>query len=161
MKAEIINQRLRFILLLLSTLALLVTLADLWLQNHNQSWVQFIPWALGGAGLTASIANLIWPGKNTVLALRGVMTLLVLGGLTGMVIHLKGNLEFQQEIHPTAALESFWLNAIKGAAPILAPGALIFAALVAILATYQHPALVGQDEESKISQLEREGAEKV
>ena len=42
---------------------------------------------------------------------------------------------------PNAALMDAVLNGLKGASPLLAPGTLIFAALLALIATYRHPAL--------------------
>lgn len=141
MKPDIFERRLRTFLLLLGGMAMIVTLIELWLQNHLQSPLQFIPWGLCGLGLVTLLAALIRPSKATFITLRVAMLVVALGGTIGILIHLNENFEFQKEIHPNvAALDSFWV-AFKGAAPLLAPGSLIFAALVAIAATYHHPVL--------------------
>ncbi|MDB5082736.1 MAG: hypothetical protein JWP00_4660 [Chloroflexi bacterium] len=139
--AEGFDRRLRRFLFILAALALVITLVELWLQDHTKELLQLLPWGLAGLGLLALLAALVRPNKATLLILRVVMVVLALGGLVGIGVHLNGNLHFQQEIHPTQRLGDFFVAALKGAAPLLAPGALSFAALVALAATYHHPAL--------------------
>jgi hypothetical protein len=141
LNADIIDRRLRRFLLLLAAMALVVTLIELWLQNHTQELLQFLPWVLCGLGLLALLFALLRPTRLSLLILRGVMVVVGLGSLVGIAVHLLRTLDFQQEIHPTQALGDFFVAALKGAAPLLAPGALLFAALVALVATYHHPAL--------------------
>jgi hypothetical protein len=141
MSADAIVARLRLFLLSLSFLSLVVTLTELLLEEHYQELLQLIPFVLGGAGLLALVAALLRPGRATLLALRGVMAGVALGGIIGTGIHLLENAEFAQEIRPNAALGAVLGEALKGAAPLLAPGALIFAALLALAATYYHPLL--------------------
>lgn len=141
MSSEIVIQRLRRFLLILAGLALLTTLAELWLQDHYKSLTQLIPWGLGGVGLVALLVAGFLPRFLTLWLLRLVMAGLALGGLGGMLIHLIENFEFQRDIHPGANLSDIWLATLKGAAPLLAPGALVFAALIAIAATWKHPLL--------------------
>lgn len=140
MTAERIESRLRHGLMMLAMLAMLATLADLWLHDHANEPLQLIPYILCGAGLIALATVLFRPEKSTLLALRGVMTIVALGGLLGVVIHLWRNLEFEQEIRPNAAMSDLLIHALKGASPALAPGVMVFASLVALAATYAHPA---------------------
>ncbi len=56
------------------------------------------------------------------------------------------NLSFEQEVRPNAEMGDMVMNALKGASPLLAPGALVFAGLLAIAATYYHPALAGRNQ---------------
>ena len=137
---ETVESRLRRFLLL-TALVLLATLAELVLEEHTEEALQMLPFALCGAGLLAVAAAFLSPQRATLLGLRVVMLVVGIGGLVGIGVHLYNNFEFEQEIRPNAsALEAF-MDAIKGAAPLLAPGTLIFAALLAAAATYDHPEL--------------------
>ncbi len=69
------------------------------------------------------------------------MVIVGLGGLTGMSIHMLENFSFERDIRPNAALLDTLVATLKGAAPLLAPGVLVFAAMIALAATYYHPAL--------------------
>ncbi len=73
--------------------------------------------------------------------MRIAMLVTVAGGVFGMAIHLYTNFTFEQDIRPNAAVGDLILSTLKGAAPLLAPGILVFAALIALIATYYHPLL--------------------
>jgi hypothetical protein len=73
--------------------------------------------------------------------LRIAMVIVGLGGMIGMGIHMLENFTFEQDIRPNEALIDTLVATLKGAAPFLAPGVLVFAAIVALAATYYHPAL--------------------
>lgn len=83
------------------------------------------------------MAAALWrPGPGVRLALRGVMALLIVGSLVGGVMHLAGNATFAQEIQPNAGAAEIWIAALKGAAPLLAPGILALAGVLGLAATY-------------------------
>ena len=145
MTSQIVEQRLRWFLLSLAGFVFLGTVVELWLEEHTESATQFIPFVLCGLGFLAVVAALINPNRVTLLALRGVMGLVALGGLFGVYEHLEHNLAFELEIRPTATVTAVLLDALKGASPMLAPGILALTALIAIAATYYHPALGGRD----------------
>ena len=117
------------------------TVVELFLAKHTEDPVQFVPFVLCGVGLIAVVATLLRPRRATLMALRGVMGLLMLGSLLGMYEHLANNFAFGLEMRPSAAWSDVWFEALRGAAPLLAPGILALAAIIAIAATYQHPAL--------------------
>ncbi|MEA2574995.1 MAG: hypothetical protein QOH93_2293 [Chloroflexia bacterium] len=142
---EAIENRLRRFLLLLSTLTLAATTVELWLEDHTGELLQWVPFVLCGAGLVTLAAALFRPQKATLVALRIVMTFVALGGLAGTVVHLLYNFAFEREVRPTAPIGDVLMSAIKGADPLLAPGVLLFAGLLAIAATYYHPALGERD----------------
>jgi hypothetical protein len=64
------------------------------------------------------------------------------GGLLEIGLHLWNNFGFEREIRPNAAMGDAFINTLEGANPLLAPGILVVAALIAVAATYYHPALV-------------------
>ena len=141
MDSDLIVARLRRFLLLVAGLICLGTPVELWLADHLESPAQLIPFALCAAGALAVGAALWRPSRAALLALRGVMALLILGSLFGIYEHLEGNLAFAQEIRPNAAAAVVWLDALRGAAPLLAPGILALAGMLALAATYAHPLL--------------------
>lgn len=134
--------RLRRFLLTVSALLFFGTLVELWLVEHTETVVQLIPFALCGLGLIVVIVVLLHPRRATMLALRALMGLVLLGSLFGVYEHIVGNIAFQNEIHPNATTREVVMGAISGANPLLAPGILALAAMLAIAATYHHPSLV-------------------
>lgn len=144
MDPTIIAQRLRTFLLVLAGCMCVGTVVELLLAKHTENATQLIPFALCGAGLVAVVAALRRPSRTTLIALRAVMALLMLGSLLGVYEHVTNNIAFELEIRPSATLSAVWLKALSGAAPLLAPGILALAAVIAIAATYYHPALTGQ-----------------
>lgn len=141
MDPTIIAQRLRTFLLVLAGCMCAGTVAELLLAKHFDSPTQLIPFGLCAAGLLVVIAALRRPSRATLIGLRAVMGLLILGSLLGVYEHVTTNIAFELEIRPNATLGAVWLKALSGAAPLLAPGILALAAVIAIAATYYHPAL--------------------
>jgi hypothetical protein len=141
MTAETIAHRYRLFLLSLSALTLAGTLVELVLIGHTKEALQFAPFLLSAAGLAAAIAALLRPTRGVLLALRAVMGVCFLGGLFGALIHIQRNLAFELEIRPGIGVASVFLKALGGASPLMAPAMLSMAAILALAATYQHPAL--------------------
>lgn len=141
MKSPIIEQRLRFFLLLLAGVMCIITPIELLLLEHHQEPMQMIPFILCGLGLVAVLAVLIRPQRVTILLLRGVMTLVMIGGALGVWEHLENNWGFALEIQPNASTTTAFIEALRGANPVLAPGVLGVMAIIALLSTYYHPAL--------------------
>jgi hypothetical protein len=141
MDPNIIVGRLRTFLFALSGFMCAGTIVELILAEHTEEPLQFVPFVLCGLGLLAVAAALLRPRRATLIALRVVMGALMVGSLFGVYEHVAGNLAFELEIRPSATASAVWLQALKGAAPLLAPGVLALAAIVALAATYYHPAL--------------------
>lgn len=133
--------RLRSSLLVIAGFVCLGTPVELWLAEHTESPIQLLPFALCALGALASALALLRPGRPSFLALRIVMGLVFAGSLLGIWEHLEHNIEFELEIRAGAALGDVWLEALRGANPLLAPGILALGAIIAIAATYEHPAL--------------------
>jgi hypothetical protein len=137
----IVERRLRIFLLGIAGCICAGTIVELLLAEHTETAVQLVPFALCGLGLLAVAAALVRPQRATLIALRVVMPLLILGSLLGVYEHIEHNLAFELEIRPGATASDVWLDALKGASPLLAPGVLALAASLALAATYAHPAL--------------------
>jgi hypothetical protein len=64
-----------------------------------------------------------------------------LGSLLGVYEHIEGNIGLLLEVTPNATTAKIISEALGGANPLLAPGMLALAAVLAVAATYYHPAL--------------------
>jgi hypothetical protein len=141
MTAEQLAQWFRRFLLMLVVCLCLGTVVELVLQGHYKEPTQLIPFGLAGVGLLSVLSVLLKPQRTTLMALRVVMIVVILGSLLGGVLHFVANYEFAAEIRPNAAvLDTVW-EAATGASPLLAPGLLAVAGILALAATYYHPAL--------------------
>ena len=116
-------------------------MAELVLLEHYESGWQYTPLVLLGAALVAS-AIVAWrPSPASVRFFQAVMVLCVTAGLVGVFLHYDGNVEFELEREPLRrGLDLFW-EAMRGATPALAPGALTQLGLLGLVYSYRHPAL--------------------
>lgn len=137
MNAAEVLSRLRRFLLVFSVLLLAGSLVELFLVEHTEDTVQLIPFALCGLGALAALAALFKPGRATMWALRACMILVVAGSLFGVYEHVSHNFEFQKEVNPNATSGEMMRGALGGANPLLAPGILAAAAVLALAATYR------------------------
>ena len=143
MSAELLVSWFRRFLLVLASLMCVGIVSELWLTNHFETPLQLIPFVLCGLAVLSLGAVLVRPQRSTVWALRVIMVLVLCGGAVGVYEHLTGNLAFAQEVNAAAASAAPLQAAFKGGNPPLAPGALVVTAMVALAATYWHPALAG------------------
>lgn len=141
MQASPIEQQLRTFLLVTSGFLCLGTIVELVLAKHYKEPAQLIPFVLCFVGFVTVAAALLRPSRTSVWVLRGVMVVLALGSAFGIYEHLSGNAAFISEIQPNSSGIGFWLQALGGAAPLLAPGILALAGALALAGTYGHPAL--------------------
>ena len=135
---------LRGVLLLLVHLGILGLLAELVLLEHTESFQQWIPLASLLAGLASGLAVAAKPSPASLKLFRVVMAAFVFGGLLGLWLHLKGNIEFELERNSSlGGIELIW-ESLRGATPALAPGALSQLGLLGLAFTYRHPVLAGR-----------------
>lgn len=142
MPAEVVLARLRSFLLWVAVGLCAGTILELLLTNHTETPIQLLPFVLCGLGLLITLLTLVQANYTTLLLLRGIMGLGVLGSLLGIYEHITNNIAFELEIYPNATLVDIFLEALGGANPLLAPGILALAAILAIAATYHHPNLL-------------------
>jgi len=139
--AATVERRFRRFLLVLVEVLCVGTVIELWLARHIQQTEQLIPFALCGLAFLSTLAVLLRPTRPTLLLLRGVMLLVIAGSLLGGWLHLQANHELVTELHPNMSSFDALLTSLMGAAPLLAPGILGLAGVLALAATYYHPAL--------------------
>jgi hypothetical protein len=123
------------LLLAIFFMGLLGTTTELIFLEHYEDVKQFIPLvalALGGAigGWYA-----VRPDAAALRAFRAVLLLFAVSGAVGLFLHYRGNVEFELERDPTlGGLPLLW-EVLRGATPALAPGTMIFLALIGYAVT--------------------------
>ena len=135
--AEILRRLRRFLLLL--TIALFAgALVELWLVGHTEDVIQLAPFVLSVVGIVASLLVFFWPSNGTIQVMRIWMAIVVVGTLVGVYLHIEGNVMFHREVDPNATTSQLVWEGLGGGNPLLAPGILAIAALLAVAATYRY-----------------------
>jgi hypothetical protein len=130
--------RLRRFLLVLSVLLFGGALVELWLVGHTKDVLQWLPFVLCVVGSLAVLLVLFRPGRGTIRFLRVCMVLIGLGTLLGIYLHVEGNILFAQEVQPNSSTTELVAKGLGGANPLLAPGILAIAGVMAVAATYRY-----------------------
>ena len=132
---------LRRLLLLVVIVGAAGLLLELLLIEHWEPGWQLAPLVLLIGVLALAGAALRRPRPALLRAFQAVLVLCVASGLLGVWLHLDGNLEFEREMDAGLAGGALLWEAVRGATPLLAPGALLQLGLVGLLFAYRHPAL--------------------
>ena len=126
-------------LALLLILGLLGSFLELMLFAHHEDTLQMIPLVLIGTALCACAALSFHPGRATLRMFQLVMTLLIAGGLLGIGLHLRANLEFQTEIDPGLHGWTLLTKSLHAKAPpALAPAMLAWLGLLGLVLAQGH-----------------------
>jgi hypothetical protein len=132
---------LRRLLLGLMLLGMLGLLAELLLLEHFEDVWQWVPLVALAIGVLLALAVWMRPGRATLWAFRAISAVYVAAGALGVYLHLDGNVEFERESDASLrGLPLLW-EALHGATPALAPGALAQLGLLGLALAYRHPAL--------------------
>lgn len=128
-------------LLALLLLGLAGTALELVLLGHYEGGLQWLPLVVLGLGLAALVWCAASPGAASLCALRIAMAGLIATGLAGIVLHGRGNAEFQKELDPSlGGWRLFWKVVRAQSPPALAPAALAQLGLLGLVYTLGHPA---------------------
>jgi hypothetical protein len=139
--SDAVLSSLRRFLLVLLVLGLCGVGAELIaLAHYEDSW-QLAPLVLIALALFVVGWHVLDGSRMPVRMLRLVMVMFIAAGLTGVVLHYRGNLEFQLEIDPSQSHWSLFKKVIQAhSPPALAPGAMAQLGLLGLAYTYRHPA---------------------
>lgn len=118
---------------------------ELLLLGHTESFQQWIPLLLLGAGLLAAAAAAARPRRGTLTGFRVLMVLFSVAGLLGLYLHYAGNVEFEREMYPSLGGFALFREAMTGATPALAPAVMIQLGVLGFAWTWRHPALRDTD----------------
>lgn len=114
-------------------------LGELVLLEHTEDVWQWTPLVLLGAGPFVLAWHGMSRGPAALRTFQALMILFVVSGIAGLLLHYKGNVEFELEMHPGATGWGLVWEALKGATPALAPGTMIQFGLLGLVYTYKHP----------------------
>lgn len=132
---------LRRLLLGLMLLGMLGLGAELLLLEHFENVWQWVPLVLLAIGFLLGLAVWMRPGPAMLRAFRALSAVFVAAGALGMYLHFDGNVEFERESDSGLRGLSLVWEALHGATPALAPGALVQLGLLGLALAYRHPAL--------------------
>lgn len=115
---------------------------ELFLLNHLESLLQWIPLVL----ILLSFCVLGWHAVRgntaSTRAIQWTMVAFIAAGLAGVYFHHQGSVEFKLESNPSlAGWQLFWQAIRSKSPPALAPGVMIQLGLIGLAYTYRHPAL--------------------
>jgi hypothetical protein len=120
-------------------LGLFGSFGELLLFGHYEDALQTIPLLLIASGVCAVAAVSFQPRRGTIRVFQLVMALLIAGGLLGVGLHLRANLEFQTEIDPDLHGWPLYAKALHAKAPpALAPAMLAQLGLLGLVLAQGH-----------------------
>jgi hypothetical protein len=129
---------------------LLASAVDLFLLEHFEDTWQLAPLILIGAGLIVIIWHLLHRISAGVRVMQVTMTLFLIAGLAGLVLHYLGSMEFQLEVNPDLKGFELFSKAVQAKAPpALGPGAMLHLGLLGLAYCYRHPLCGRQAIETK------------
>lgn len=114
---------------------------ELLLLEHTEDRWQWTPLILLSLGFIVAAVAALRPTRRVVMGLRTVTALFVPAGALGIYLHLKSNIEFELEIHPTTGGLELLNEVLHGAMPALAPGTMAQLGLLGLLICFRHPSL--------------------
>lgn len=131
----------RRMLFLALVVGLFGTMAELLLLGHYEDWKQYTPLVVLVLALGAQGWYVTTRSARGVRAVRAAMWMLMVSGCVGVVLHFRGNREFELEMTPSMAGWELFRETVTGATPALAPGSLIPLGLIGLAWAFRHPAL--------------------
>ncbi len=101
------------------------TSAELMLMGHTEGVWQNVPLVLIAIGCGTLGLVALKPGMTQLRAFQLVLILFVVSGVAGVLLHYKGNTEFELELNPDLSGVALFSESMRGATPALAPGTMI------------------------------------
>jgi hypothetical protein len=136
------GETLRRWLVVLLTLGLVGTGADLVVLEHFEDSWQLIPLFLIAVALVALAAVVLTSSAVALRVLQLMMVLCVIAGGLGLVLHYRSNAEMQRDMDPTLSGWALFRKVIHAKAPpAMAPAAMAQLGLLGLAFCYRHPAL--------------------
>ncbi len=134
----------RRILLAIMAVTIVGIMAELVLLEHTETWIQWIPLVALAAALV-SLAALAVSGHAIVSqGFQLLMAVIIVVGGIGLYFHYRGNVEFALETYPEMRGTELVWEALTGATPTLAPGAMMQLGLLGLALTYTQSARRGR-----------------
>ena len=122
-------------LLGISAFLFLGTIGELIMLKHYDGSLQLVPFLLCGVGFLGVALLSRTRSPRLILGTRVVMILIAAASLIGVWAHIESNTGFEKELHPHATTTELVKAALTGRDPLMAPGILAVAAMIAIVAS--------------------------
>jgi hypothetical protein len=133
---------LRRLILALLTFGLVATTGELFALGHYKEAWQLVPIGCLIAALLVIVWHVFFGGGASLQALRVVMLVMLIIGLTGVMLHFRESRSFQLEANPDLAGLPLILKVLRAKSPpTLAPGAMVQLGLLGLIYTFRHPVL--------------------
>ena len=113
--------------------------AELLLIGHIEGRLQRLPVLVLGLACLSLVWLAARPSRAAVRGVQTLMTLSVLSGVVGIVLHFQGNTAFELEMYPDMAGLDLVQKTLTGATPVLAPGSMALLGLVGLAAVLRLP----------------------
>jgi hypothetical protein len=114
-------------------------LLELLLLGHTESAWQWTPLLLLVLAAPVTADAMLRPSRTGIQALRVVGGLMLAAGGLGLFLHYRGNVEFEREREAALSGWPLFVEAITGATPALAPGAIAQLGVLLLVAAFRHP----------------------
>lgn len=118
------------VLLAIWFFGLLGLATELVFLEHYEDTLQFIPFAIIGLGLLTGAWYGLRPGSASLRVFRATLAALGVTGLAGVVLHYRGNAEFERERDASIGGVRLVWESLTGATPALSPGTLVLFAFI-------------------------------
>lgn len=141
MNDSTIEHQFRSFLVWVSIFIFAGTLLELFLLEHYEENIQYLPFILSIIGILVLITAWFKQTKATILTMRWFMVIVGLGSLVGIYFHLYHDMAVIQYKNPAISSGTAFWQAVLDGLPLIAPGVLFLAGILGIAATYKHPKL--------------------
>jgi hypothetical protein len=115
--------------------------AELILLEHTETVWQLVPLLTLSAGFTSALIVAARPTRPAVRVLQAITFIFLAAGVIGLVLHYRGNMEFELEMYPDLGGYALFRESMMGATPALAPGAMFLLGMIGLTFTFRHPLL--------------------
>ena len=106
---------------------LIGTEVELLFLGHDESPTQFIPLILIAIALVVVVWHIVRESPSSALAMRLTMSLFVVSGALGVVLHYRGSVQFQKELDSSIHGYELFMKVMESKAPpALAPGIMAY-----------------------------------
>ena len=135
-----VEAQLRRFLLALFSVGAAGTLAELIALGHYEDQWQIVPLFVLAVALVSAGLQTFAAGRLSLGMLKTVAVAMMAAGAAGMVLHYRGNLEFQLETNPDLSGWDLFAKIVHAKVPpALAPGVMAQLGLVGLIYCFRHP----------------------
>jgi hypothetical protein len=134
------ESQLRRFLLALFSVGVAGTLAELIALGHYEDQWQLVPLFVLAVALVGAALQVFAAGRVSLRMLQTAALVMIVAGVAGIVLHYRGNLEFQLETNPDLGGWDLFARIVHAKVPpALAPGVMAQLGLLGLIYCFRHP----------------------